>query len=1531
MKYSLFVTIITVCSFIFSPRLVAQTNLCPNPSFEDHIVVNTNLPQAPYPIGSDRDWNQGQFDNIAIINGVIQPVPNYGSHTDPDGITTHSVGMGYPWYNPSDRTGCSSSTFSSAPCGSPDLCIRGDELANSLYNIDNWYRIPYDARDHQGGIETYVDNGKAYAALRNNRVDDTEYVSVDLTRNGLVTGLQEGDYHVSFRVNAMMFGITGDEEQYKKIEIGAYFTTSKMHQTTADQIDVTGTEQYLISNNPDINPEGLLTPVDSDGSNKENWIDVDGLLTVPASQTFTDMTVGRFMDYVSGQTYGIHSKLLVDDFVIYDIEDYGYDCQTEIEKLEYEITENCCINFKIGAGKDDLDKVLATHLWFFEEGETSLDKEHIVIKLALKHINKDDPDGYDFCSAGELLEQEGYDVYLAREYMDKDENENDVYILYENCKLTIDMTCGCEDEPDININNIYNIFNPYNASESMALCGAWVNPNCNYVLTGNTWGNHSYILNTDIKGEVLWARVSKYIHQRTVFNFIHKSLPLYSPVSDNIEDGIADYGLIHVGEITGPNFMWRPQIILIDKDGNNIKNYVIDRYPNKSSHDRMTRVIQNDELDYIAMGSNTTFNDLNYNNQRIYLIKVANDTDPQQIEPTEYILFGNPNYDFIPNSIVQLQNNPDDEINGSYVIVGETTTKEGFIVVLNPDFTKKDAYLYDQINMENKELKFTHIFEDEEGKVIVSGNHESIIYSGSFSGYTDGFMAELNISTLELENLISVQIDGNRENSIDGVSSLNTNNYLALFNTKPGPNNSLSSNSVIEFHNPTLNPASVSHKIDSDGYTAEADNFATAYENEDYYIYARSYREYPLTMLSEINLLSSSIVSMDCKETSQIQLANPQINKTLLTLNFTETVALGSDVKKDKLYVKDASVNMRYACDDIRPTCDCDFSIFVNKVYNSSNPNAVTCEYELSIDIDPLQNCITGYSIDAGSIVGITNFPPTYTPASGQSQATFKFYDINGNKVCEKQINFYCDCEDEIDITFKDAGDDLSCCKTVELSIDCGFNFYQAEVNQYDIIGGTKTNLADEVVTDVTFLKFAQVVCYDEVTGEINLEIIFKDENGNILATKYFQDDLDGECTSCCDITPVFTLKSNINGECCFDVSFDQDPQDPNSPCNNIRKIEMYYKDENDLWSTEPVSRIKSGGSFVFGDGVIPGDVVFTDSHLGEIPCQGFEAGEYLFKFYSTDGSYMCSEKFEYTCENKCDDIIDLRVEQVGAEPNGGCCFEIIFDLDVNSDIATIDVILDIPDDQQLSFNGISLTQGIENNIGSGDELPCVGLHLDGGDNIHLVFRNAQGEIICTKDLRLDCDDCCEQIDIDIDPLTSIDCCVHFTLNLPENHCFDSWVLSHTYDGFIGIYSLDGTQVTINGGFCSTVQGWQELIFDFFNGSDLLCQKRVSFFCSEPGGKEGLFIGIDPIGSSIYNVPNPAGASTEIHFDLDVNGEIVFELYDLLGQSLGKVHVEDYEIGHHSFELTTESYPAGTYLLRYSINGITGSHKFQVE
>lgn len=116
--------------------------------------------------------------------------------------------------------------------------------------------------------------------------------------------------------------------------------------------------------------------------------------------------------------------------------------------------------------------------------------------------------------------------------------------------------------------------------------------------------------------------------------------------------------------------------------------------------------------------------------------------------------------------------------------------------------------------------------------------------------------------------------------------------------------------------------------------------------------------------------------------------------------------------------------------------------------------------------------------------------------------------------------------------------------------------------------------------------------------------------------------------------------------------------------------------------------------------------------------------------------------------------------------------------------------------------------------------------------------------------------------------------------------------------------------------------GWFDVCACVVINTDTFC------FCDSVFAQR-LASGIDdlnrPQNLSVY--PNPVNSVSQIDYTLPVSGLLVAEVYDLLGNKVSVIANEKQQAGAHSLTFRAEQLPAGTYVLRISIDGLSASKR----
>ena len=106
-----------------------------------------------------------------------------------------------------------------------------------------------------------------------------------------------------------------------------------------------------------------------------------------------------------------------------------------------------------------------------------------------------------------------------------------------------------------------------------------------------------------------------------------------------------------------------------------------------------------------------------------------------------------------------------------------------------------------------------------------------------------------------------------------------------------------------------------------------------------------------------------------------------------------------------------------------------------------------------------------------------------------------------------------------------------------------------------------------------------------------------------------------------------------------------------------------------------------------------------------------------------------------------------------------------------------------------------------------------------------------------------------------------------------------------------------------------------------------------SIFQSLPYGKlkialaEQFLFELPPEKFTIYpNYPNPFNPITTIRYDIPVKGDIVIQIFNLMGQQIEEYSEIDLVPGQHSFRWKASSYPSGIYFYKVYYNNILYEH-----
>lgn len=154
----------------------------------------------------------------------------------------------------------------------------------------------------------------------------------------------------------------------------------------------------------------------------------------------------------------------------------------------------------------------------------------------------------------------------------------------------------------------------------------------------------------------------------------------------------------------------------------------------------------------------------------------------------------------------------------------------------------------------------------------------------------------------------------------------------------------------------------------------------------------------------------------------------------------------------------------------------------------------------------------------------------------------------------------------------------------------------------------------------------------------------------------------------------------------------------------------------------------------------------------------------------------------------------------------------------------------------------------------------------------------------------------------------------------------------------LGIRSVDNYPAGIHSEYMAmtTVQGaWETLTFNFYtahNGSFATAtniDKIVLLFAPGTAAQNTMYFDdlmgpalIEPASvkelsaadSKLFqNSPNPAKQSTAIHFQVNTNGPVSLELFDMVGHSAGMLIKNDIKAGTYSIPVNTSELPNGIY------------------
>jgi hypothetical protein len=95
-----------------------------------------------------------------------------------------------------------------------------------------------------------------------------------------------------------------------------------------------------------------------------------------------------------------------------------------------------------------------------------------------------------------------------------------------------------------------------------------------------------------------------------------------------------------------------------------------------------------------------------------------------------------------------------------------------------------------------------------------------------------------------------------------------------------------------------------------------------------------------------------------------------------------------------------------------------------------------------------------------------------------------------------------------------------------------------------------------------------------------------------------------------------------------------------------------------------------------------------------------------------------------------------------------------------------------------------------------------------------------------------------------------------------------------------------------------------------------------------------MFVSIDEIESNgitlMQNVPNPATDMTSIGFSIPVAGKVIFNVVNVLGQSLVS-QTANYDAGKHTINLNTQNLAPGVYYYSITVNETTLTRKMTIQ
>jgi hypothetical protein len=454
-------------------------------------------------------------------------------------------------------------------------------------------------------------------------------------------------------------------------------------------------------------------------------------------------------------------------------------------------------------------------------------------------------------------------------------------------------------------------------------------------------------------------------------------------------------------------------------------------------------------------------------------------------------------------------------------------------------------------------------------------------------------------------------------------------------------------------------------------------------------------------------------------------------------------------------------------------------------------------------------NDLVNYSFNGDGTFSITKCRPY-----GNHQIRILFYDMNGNVICVRYLEYNCPkpCCERIDGPYIFPASDAEpgkCCYTIKGSVGEGwqecFRYWQYE----ELIGGVWVN----DLVNYSFNgdgSFSITKCRPFGTHQIR--ILFYDGNGKVICVKELTYTCENECCNTIDGPYIFPSANPEPDRCCFTI------KGSIGECNPCFKYWQYEELINGAW-------VNDGISYFFN----------ADGSFTITKCRPYGTHLVRILFYDYNGNVICVKELSYTCEppiDCCERIQGLFIQTVSSRP-GRCCFTINGSVGPNwqNCFQSFEI--------ERWVGGVwvnDLVSYVFNADGSFSVLKCVpnGIHL-----FRVIFRGPHGQIICIKEFKYHCDyDCCETISGPFVALISSQgnrCCWRIDGSIGrDNACFQSWEFerwngtSWVNDAVSYIFNPDGSFGTVK---CyPSGSHLVRIIFRGFNG-EILCIKEFTLTC----------------------------------------------------------------------------------------------------